>query len=78
MPGKDSGRGLPPSVRENLPAHARDIYKKAHDNALEQYKDSAGRCGDASLAETAHRVAWSAVKQQHRKNATGEWVRKSE
>ncbi len=78
MPGRDSPQGVPESVRENLPAHAQEIYKRAHDNALEQYKDPADRRGGASLEETAHRVAWAAVKQEYRKNASGEWVRKSD
>lgn len=78
MPEKDSGKGVPESVRENLPAHAQEIYSKAHDNALEQYMDPEDRRGDASLEETAHRVAWAAVKQEYRKNTRGEWVKKND
>jgi cation transport regulator len=77
MPGRDK-EGLPESVRESLPAQAQEIYRAAHDNALDQYKEpSKRRCG-ASLEETAHKVAWAAVKQEYRKNSKGEWVRKAD
>jgi cation transport regulator len=35
---------LPVSIRENLPEHAQDIYRKAFNNALEQYDDEVNRC----------------------------------
>lgn len=50
-PGRRS-QSLPMSVRDNLPSHAQEIYQKAHDNALEQYKDPQERRGSASLEET--------------------------
>jgi len=77
-PEKESKAGLPESVRENLPSHARSIYQKAHDNALEQYHDPQKKRGSASLEETAHKVAWAAVKQEYRKNRKGDWVKKDE
>lgn len=78
MPGKESKEGLPESVRKSLPEHAQHIYQEAHDNAFEQYKDPEERRGNASLEETAHKVAWAAVKQEYRKNSKGEWVKKKE
>ena len=54
------------------------MYRAAHDNALDQYKDPSKRRGGASLEETAHKVAWAAVKQEYRKNSKGEWVRKAD
>ncbi len=77
MPGKEEEEGLPETVRNVLPEHARHIYQKAHDNALEQYEDPKKRRDNASLEETAHKVAWAAVKEEYEKNAEGEWVRKS-
>lgn len=67
---------LPETVSEHLPEHAQDIYMKAFNNAWEQYKDPSERRGDASREETAHKVAWSAVKNEYEKDSKGNWVRK--
>lgn len=67
---------LPDSVRDNLPKHAQEIYKEAFNSAWDQYEDPEDRQDDASREETAHRVAWSAVKQQYEKGADGDWQRK--
>lgn len=74
----DHTKELPDSVRDNLPQHARTIYKEAFNNAWHQYKDPADRRDDASREETAHRVAWSAVKESHEKNDAGNWVEKKD
>jgi cation transport regulator len=58
---------LPDSVKDNLPKHAREIYKEAYNAAWDQYKDPEDRCGVATREETAHRVAWSAVKKSTKK-----------
>jgi cation transport regulator len=57
-------RELPKSVKGNLPKHAQEIYKEAYNSASEQYKDE----------ETAHKVAWSAVKKVYEKRE-GKWVK---
>lgn len=67
---------LPDSVRDNLPKHAQEIYKEAFNSAWEQYADPDDRRGDASREETAHRVAWSAVKQSYEKGGDDKWHRK--
>ncbi|MCB0089788.1 MAG: putative cation transport regulator ChaB [Caldilineaceae bacterium] len=67
---------LPDSVKDNLPKHAQEIYKEAYNSAWDEYKDAADRRGDASREETAHRVAWAAVKQKYEKNDDGKWVGK--
>ncbi len=59
---------LPDSVRDNLPKHAQEIYKEAFNSAWDQYDDPDERRGDASQEETAHKVAWSAVKQKYEKD----------
>ncbi len=69
---------LPDRVRDNLPKHAQEIYKEAYNSAWDQYDEPEERRGDASREETAHRVAWSAVKNSYEKNANDEWVKKKE
>ena len=72
----DSKKELPDQVRDNLPEHAQTIYRKAFNNAWEHYDSPDKRRGDADREETAHRVAWAAVKQVYEKNEREEWVRK--
>jgi cation transport regulator len=68
---------LPEPVQHVLPKKAQEIYKEAFNSAWEQYADPADRRGDATREETAHRVAWSAVKEKYEKHA-GKWIRKKE
>jgi cation transport regulator len=63
-----SNEDLPTSVKNVLPSHAQDIYRKSFNSAFDQYDGS---------EETAHKVAWSAVKNSYKKNDAGEWVKKS-
>lgn len=68
---------LPKAVRDNLPEHAQEIYREAYNSALEQYDKPGERRGDASLEETASRVAWAAVKKKYEKDEdTGRWLEK--
>lgn len=67
---------LPDGVKDNLPEHAQDIYKEAFNSAYEQYDKgkSSERHGDADPEETAHKVAWSAVKKAgYQKGENGKW-----
>ena len=64
---------LPASVRDHLPEHAQEIYKEAFNAAWDQYADPASRRGEAGREETAHRVAWGAVKQAYKQDAEGRW-----
>jgi len=75
MPYKDISE-LPDSVRDNVPKHAQEIYKEAFNSAWDEYKDPDERRGDASREETAHKVAWSAVKHSYEKGDDGRWHRK--
>ncbi|MCL2897925.1 putative cation transport regulator ChaB [Brenneria tiliae] len=70
-------RSLPDSVKNVLPPHAQEIYKEAFNSAWEQYKDADDRRGDDSREETAHKVAWSAVKQTYAKGDDDRWHKKS-
>ncbi len=77
MPREKSTKDLPKGVEAILPEHAKAIYRKAHNNALEQYKDPKKRRGKASLEEVAHKVAWAAVEKEYEKDEkTGKWRRK--
>jgi cation transport regulator len=68
---------LPDSVKDNLPKHAQEIYMEAFNSAWEQYDKPEERRGDASREETAHKVAWAAVKKKYEKEEkTGEWKEK--
>jgi cation transport regulator len=62
---------------DSLPIHAQHIYKKAHDNAIEQYQDPEKRRGgkSESAEEVAHKVSWAAVKKEYQKKGD-KWVRK--
>ncbi|EOX6046309.1 ChaB family protein [Escherichia coli] len=55
---------LPESVKHVLPSHAQDIYKE-------------DRRDDASREETAHKVAWAAVKHEYAKGDDDKWHKKS-
>ena len=67
---------LPDGVKDNLPAHAQDIYKEAYNSAWNEYKDPDDRRDDASREEVSHRVAWAAVKKKYEKNDNDKWVEK--
>lgn len=68
-----SRESLPDNVKNVLPEHAQDIYQSAFNHAWEEYKHEEDRRGDASREETAHRVAWSAVKRTYQKGEEGHW-----
>ena len=57
---------LPDNVKNNLPKHAREIYKEASNSAEDQYGQE----------DRAHRVAWSAVEQKYEKNEKDNRVQK--
>lgn len=71
----DRNTELPDSVQDNLPEHAQTIYRKAFNNAWDEYTDPQDRKGDASREETAHRVAWASVKKSYEKQGD-RWVKK--
>lgn len=64
---------LPDSVQNVLPPHAQDIYKEAFNSAFDQYDQPEERRGDADREETAHKVAWAAVKKKYEKGDDGKW-----
>lgn len=62
---------------DKLPTHAQEIFKEAHKNALDQYKDPKKRKGGKkeSKEQVAHKVAWSAVKKVYKKEGD-KWIKK--
>lgn len=54
---------LPDAIKNTLPPHAQEIYRAAFNNAWKEYKNPATRYTDSSKEETAHKVAWAAVKK---------------
>jgi cation transport regulator len=70
---------LPDRVKNNLPDHAQEIYLEAYNNAWAEYAKPQERRSGATREETAHRVAWAAVKKKYEKDElTGEWRSKDE
>ncbi|NMP28119.1 putative cation transport regulator ChaB [Rahnella sp. SAP-1] len=72
MPYKDNA-SLPDAVQHVLPEHAQAIYREAFNHAWEEYKHASDRRGDQGREETAHKVAWSAVKQTYKKGDDDKW-----
>lgn len=68
---------LPETVKEHLPAHAQDIYLEAFNSAWDHYDLPKERREDYTREETAHKVAWAAVKKKFEKIAQGQWVSSS-
>ena len=69
---------LPDSVKDNLPNHGQEIYRKAYNSAWDQYDEPGERREQRSREETAHAVAWAAVKKVYEKDKGGRWKRKSD
>lgn len=68
---------LPESVKNALPSHAQEIYKEAFNSAFDEYSSPNKRQGNDTQEETAHKVAWAAVKNIYEKSSTGKWQKKS-
>jgi cation transport regulator len=56
-----SNSDLPPSVRDNLPEHAQDIFRAAFNNAYDEHAD------DPRQEEAAFHIAWAAAKKHYEK-----------
>lgn len=72
----DKNSDLPGDVKDALPEHAQDIYREAYNSAYDEYKDKEDRQGGRSREETAHAVAWSAVKSKYERVKEGQWKKK--
>jgi len=58
---------LPDSLQNVLPHHAQEIYLAAFNSSYNNYKDPHKRATNESREETAHKVAWAAVKKEDMK-----------
>lgn len=67
---------LPKGPHNVLPQHAQEIYLEAFNSAYDEYKNAKDRRGDADREETAHKVAWNAVKKVYEKGDDGHWHKK--
>ena len=56
---------LTTALRNSLPNHAQDIYRKAYNNAVEEY----------GTPDIARKVGWAAVKKSYKKGRAGTWVK---
>lgn len=65
----DSNEALPARVRDHLPLHAQEIFRKAFASAWASYGDREPERKE----EIAHRVAWAAVKKRYHK-AGMNWI----
>ncbi len=75
MPYKNF-KDLPASVQKNLPTGAQKIYLEAYNHAWDKYKSPKDRDDPTSTREeTAHKIAWAAVKRQYMKDPEGRWVK---
>jgi len=68
---------LPANLRRVLPKEAQEIYLKAFNHAMEDFKDPVKRRFGDPVEEVAARIAWSAVKKKYEKNDLGSWAKKS-
>lgn len=66
MPRQREGRTEIPSTIRRSDRRAREIWKKAHDSAVETYGEGA----------SAHRVAYAALKHEYEKRGD-RWVKKA-
>lgn len=64
---------LPKGVRSSLPHHGQEIYRAAFNNAYDEHDDKA----TDEREQTAHRIAWSAVKNVYEKDSRG-WHKKED
>jgi len=77
MPYYEDLSALPKGVKDNLPLHARVIYRNAFNNAWDEYRDPDNRFSGSLREATAARVAWASVKKLYEKDKkTGHWKRK--
>lgn len=74
MPYK-TNEDLPENIAHVLPNHAQDIYREAFNHAWQEYKNPEKRRGSSSQEETAHKIAWAAVKKKYKKNGD-RWKRR--
>ena len=71
-----TNKDLPERVAHVLPTHAQDTYREAFNHAWKKYALLEDRRDDTTREETAHKVAWAAVKKKYAKNGDT-WMAKN-
>lgn len=66
-----SNSELPETVRENLPEHGQEIYRKAFNNAWDEYKEPSERKGDASRKRLLIRLLGMQLRKFMKKTLKG-------
>lgn len=66
---------LPTAIRR-LPVNAQHIYQIVFNKVWDGYRDPEDN-EEGSRLETAHKIAWSAVKRKYRMIGNSKWTRKS-
>jgi cation transport regulator len=64
---------LPPSIREELPELAQELYRVSYNRAIEKNRALEMNMNEADLAETAHELAWRKVMEEYQKDENGGW-----
>ena len=64
---------LPPSIREDLPELAQELYRVSYNRAIEKNRALEMNMNEADLAETAHKLAWRKVMEEYQKDEQGNW-----
>jgi cation transport regulator len=64
---------LPDGVKDNLPEHAPDIYRDAFNAGYDDYEDPDKRRAGPDREETAHAVAWAALRNKYEKGNDDRW-----
>ena len=62
----NSNNDLPENILRHLPEHAKSIFRKAFNHALEEYGNEV----------QAFKTAWAAVKRDYTKGENGMWIKK--
>ncbi len=61
----ETNADLPENLQRLLPLHAQDIFRAAFNHAFAAHE------GDPQQEETAHRIAWAAVKRSYVRTPDG-------
>lgn len=71
----NNNNDLPDDIKKDLPIHARDIFRKAFNEAWQKYEaaDEVSNIEESKM-NFANKQAWDAVNDRFYKNEYEEWV----
>ena len=67
---------LPLTIRKHLPVGAQTIFREVFNQAWHRHENPKYRKPGTTQEETAHRIAWFAVKKSYQKGKSGKWIKK--